>query len=119
MRPTDLALPPPEARLALEALSESARQHAAAARHEMALDQLRPVRKHEAITRIMASGINPTTGKPHSYSSAEQLAETDQAYARHLEELRDALAARITAAAEQRAAELRAEYLIYASRLAA
>lgn len=112
----DLTLLPPEARLALEALAESARRHAALIRHEMALDHLRPVRKHEAIARIMASGLNPMTGKPHSYSSAETLAETDPEYAHQLAELRDAVAARATAAAEQRAAELLAEYLVYSAR---
>jgi hypothetical protein len=118
MTTLDTTLLPPDARAALEALTEAASRHAASARHEMALEQLRPVRKHEAITRIMGTGLNPMTGKPHSYSSAELLVEADPEYTRHLEDLREAVAARITAAAEQRAAELLAEYLVYARRAA-
>lgn len=119
MPPLDPTLLPREAQTALEALAASAQHHAATARHEMALEHLKPIRKHEAITRIMASGTNPMTGKLHSYSSAETLAETDAEYAQHLAQLRDAVAARITAAAEQRAAELMAEYVMWAPRRAA
>ncbi|HOX20365.1 MAG TPA: hypothetical protein PLI70_05520 [Gemmatimonadales bacterium] len=114
--PTQL---PPEARAALDALTESARLHAAAARREMALERVRPVLKHQAIVRIMATGLNPTTGKAFSYTSAEALSESDPEYAQHLAQLREAVAERILASAEQRAAELLAEYLVYAPRRAA
>jgi len=34
----------------------------------------------DAINRIMASGDNPQTGKPHSASSAEKIKETDEQF---------------------------------------
>lgn len=50
-----------------------AEQEAGLTAREMELEHSRPVRKHEAILRIMERQVQPS-GKPHSYSSAEALA---------------------------------------------
>ena len=64
-----------------------AKVEAEATYEEMRLEAERPVQKHAAILRIMQNQTAPS-GKPHSYSSAEALAETDAEYAAFLEEQR-------------------------------
>lgn len=46
--------------------------------------------KMAAIDRIMASGDNPHTGKPWSFSAAEAAVNTDEEYATYLQRLREA-----------------------------
>lgn len=70
-------------------------QEAALTAREMELEYLRSVRKIDAIRRIMDSGPNPASGKPHSFSSAEAIVETDAEYAAHLGVQRDVAQKRI------------------------
>jgi hypothetical protein len=70
---------------------------AAAVTHEMELEDTRHIVKLNAIEHIMGSGDNKLTGKPHSFSSAEAMVNTDDVYAEHLKKLRDAARARIVA----------------------
>jgi hypothetical protein len=65
--------------------------------HEMALEDNRHVVKLFAIEHIMSSGDNKLTGKPHSFSSAEAVVHTDDNYAAHLANLRNAARNRIIA----------------------
>lgn len=60
--------------------------------------------KLAAIERIMKSGDNPFTNKPHSFSSAEAAVSTDPVYAQHLEDLAKAQYNRIIARAKYDAA---------------
>jgi hypothetical protein len=64
---------------------------------EMRLEDNRIAVKLAAIERIMASGDNSLTGKPHSYSSAESIVTTDMQYQDYLAEMRNAVRARIIA----------------------
>lgn len=64
---------------------------------EQTLEDNRINIKLAAITRIMAAGDNPLTGKPHSFSSAETIVGTDAEYQDYLERLRNAVRDRILA----------------------
>lgn len=77
---------------------------------EMALEDSRINAKLAAIERIMAAGDNQLTGKPHSFSSAEGIVNTDAQYQDYLERQRDAVRQRILARGNYEAA-------IYAARL--
>jgi hypothetical protein len=66
---------------------------------EMKLMDERHVVKMQAIDEIMASGDNPKTGKPYSFSSAEAQVESHPAYAAHLGKLREAARDRVLAKA--------------------
>jgi hypothetical protein len=70
---------------------------AAAVTHEMELEDTRHVVKLNAVEHIMGSGDNKLTGKPHSFSSAEAMVNTDDVYAAHLKKLREAARDRIVA----------------------
>jgi hypothetical protein len=63
---------------------------------EMAYEDNRHNVKMQVIERLMA-GENKLTGKPHSFSSAETAAASDPAYTDYLEQLRNAVRARILA----------------------
>lgn len=65
--------------------------------NETALEDGRIAEKLAAIERIMAAGDNVLTGKPHSFSSAEAMVNTDPAYQDYLARQRDAVRARILA----------------------
>lgn len=67
---------------------------------EMELMDRRHVVKMQAIDEIMASGDNPKTGKPHSFSSAEAQVESHPAYAEHLGKIREAARDRVLAKAK-------------------
>ena len=67
-----------------------ATEYAAAVAHEMKLEDERIGVKMAAIDRIMKSGDNALTGKPHSFSSAESVVNTDKEYAEYLSKQRDA-----------------------------
>jgi hypothetical protein len=75
---------------ATEALAE-------AVSNEMSLEDGRAKIKMEAVQRIMAAGDNPMTSKPHSFSSAEAVANTDKVYNDYLATVRQAAVQRILA----------------------
>ncbi len=81
----------------LKQQEEAKQQYAEAVSNEMSLEDARAKAKMEAVQRIMASGDNPMTSKPHSYSSAEAIVKTDRIYSDYLAKLREAAAARINA----------------------
>jgi hypothetical protein len=64
---------------------------------EQSLEDNRINTKLAAIDRIMARGDNSFTGKPHSFSSAEAIVNTDEDYQAYLERLRLAVRDRIIA----------------------
>lgn len=64
---------------------------------EMRLEDERIAHKLAAIDRIMSAGENKFTGKPHSFSSAEALVNTDFDYQEYLSRLRAAVRDRIIA----------------------
>lgn len=77
---------------------------AVAVTNETNMENARHGVKLAAIERIMKSGDNPLTGKPHSFSSAEAAVSTDPIYAQHLEDLAQAQYNRILARAKYDAA---------------
>lgn len=64
---------------------------------EQALEDARINIKLAAIERIMSRGDNALTGKPHSFSSAESVVNTDEEYQSYLERQREAVRTRILA----------------------
>ena len=64
---------------------------------ELRLEDERITHKLAAIDRIMTRGDNSFTGKPHSYSSAESVVNTDEEYQSYLATLRSATRDRIIA----------------------
>lgn len=64
---------------------------------EMVLEDSRINAKLAAIDRIMAAGDNQFTGKPHSFSSAEAIVNTDEQYQSYLEQQRNAVRERVLA----------------------
>lgn len=77
---------------------------AVAVTRETTLENGRHAVKLAAIERIMKSGDNPMTGKPHSFSSAEAAVSLDAQYADYLERLAQAQHERIVARARYDAA---------------
>lgn len=75
-------------------------KYAKAVGAEMALEDARAGIKMAAVQRIMASGDNPMTSKPHSYSSAEAIVNTDREYSNYLAKMREAAVNRIMAKGE-------------------
>lgn len=80
-----------------------------AVKEELTLEDLRANIKFAAIDRIMKSGDNPLTGKPHSASSAEAIVNLDPEYAAYLTQIRDAVARKIRAKAQYDAAVVAAK----------
>jgi hypothetical protein len=78
-------------------IEASAHNLAEAVAKEQSLEDNRINVKMAAIERIMSSGDNPLTGKPHSFSSAEALVGTDADYQTYLERQREAVKTRILA----------------------
>ena len=70
---------------------------AVAVTRETTLENGRHAVKLAAIERIMKSGDNAMTGKPHSFSSAEAAVSTDLQYSNYLEDLARAQHERIIA----------------------
>jgi hypothetical protein len=64
---------------------------------EQSLEDARINIKLAAIERIMSRGDNTLTGKPHSFSSAEAVVNTDDEYQEYLERQRNAVRNRIIA----------------------
>ncbi len=75
-----------------------------AVKEEMTFEDNRHAVKFAAVERIMASGDNPLTGKPHSASSAEAIVNLDPEYSGYLTQIRDAVARKIRARAQYDAA---------------
>jgi len=71
---------------------------------EMLLEDNRINVKLAAIDRIMSAGDNQLTGKPHSFSSAEAIVNTDEQYQEYLERQRNAVRNRVVARAAYEAA---------------
>jgi hypothetical protein len=80
-----------------DTITAAAAALAAAVRRESELEDNRTAVKMSAIERIMKRGDNPLTGKPHSFSSAEALVNTDIPYSDYLGQCRDAAHDRIIA----------------------
>lgn len=78
-------------------INNAARELAEATVAEMALEDSRITAKVAAIDRIMSAGDNTFTGKPHSFSSAEAIVNTDETYQSYLERQRNAVRDRILA----------------------
>lgn len=93
-------------------IETAAEQLANATLVEQRLEDERIAHKLAAIDRIMARGDNTFTGKPHSFSSAEAVVNTDDEYQSYLAQIRSAMRDRILARGNYDAA-------IAAARLAA
>lgn len=78
-------------------IEEAYEKYATAAEAEMLLEDGRAEVKNAATQRIMQAGDNPLTGKPHSFSSADAIVNTDAEYAEYLAKVRAATIARIRA----------------------
>lgn len=78
-------------------VADAAQNLADATAAEMKLEDERIAHKLMAIDRIMSSGDNQMTGKPHSYSSAESIVNTDEQYQEYLGRIRAAVRNRIIA----------------------
>lgn len=78
-------------------ITDATRLLAEAVHNEQTLEDNRINVKLAAIERIMAAGDNQFTGKPHSFSSAEAVVNTDADYQLYLERQRDAVRTRILA----------------------
>jgi len=76
---------------------------------EMSLEDGRAKVKMEAVQRIMDAGDNPMTGKPHSFSSAEAMANTDKVYSDYLATVRQAAVQRILARGRYESALIEAQ----------
>lgn len=68
----------------IEAARLQAVEVAELTRRESELEAERPLAKYSAVLRVAASGVQPLSGKAHSFSSAEELVESDPVYAEHL-----------------------------------
>lgn len=78
-------------------ITDAAKVLADAVMAEQALEDARINAKLSAIDRIMSRGDNQFTGKPHSFSSAEAVVNTDEEYQTYLERQRNAVRDRILA----------------------
>jgi len=87
----------PTAEALVENILQAARRLADATAAEGALEDNRHNVKFAVTERIMTSGDNKLTGKPHSFSSAEAAATADEEYMNYLERLRSATRERILA----------------------
>ena len=85
-------------------ISDAANNLADAMAAEMKLEDERVTHKLAAIDRIMSRGDNPLTSKPHSYSSAESIVNTDETYQEYLGQIRTAVRNRIIARGSYEAA---------------
>jgi hypothetical protein len=78
-------------------IENTVKNYAEAVKAEMFFEDSRAQVKMAAVQRIMRAGDNAMTGKPHSYSSAEAIVNTDREYSDYLGKLREAAVARILA----------------------
>ena len=96
------------ARNAIEAVRKAGTALAFAISHEAQLIREKPVRKVDAIRRIMQAE-NGLTGKPHSATSAEAVVETDPEYLVYLRQSTEAVVRRELTRVELVAARLEAQ----------
>lgn len=78
-------------------IENAAGRLAEAVAYETRLEDERITEKLAAIDRIMLAGDNPFTSKPHSFSSAEAIVNTDSVYREYLARQREAVRERILA----------------------
>lgn len=97
---------------ALRALMDAGRELQLAVRREHEALYARPIAKIEAIERIMRSGDNPLTGKPHSASSAETFVERDAEYTDRYRMITAAVLNRMDAEAKYDIARFEAEFAV-------
>lgn len=90
---------------------------ALAKKREMVLEYERPLLKSEAIARIMGKDDPQKDGK--KYSAATELVATDEVYAMHLEDQRNATADTIRAEGAYKAAGFICRYLTAGAEVAA
>lgn len=88
----------------ISSIADAAQNLADATAAEMKLEDERITHKLAAIDRIMAGGDNQFTSKPHSYSSAEGIVNTDEQYQEYLGRIRAAVRDRIMARGRYEAA---------------
>lgn len=81
----------------VEQIKYTCENYANAVKIEMTLEDNRAKVKMTAVQRIIRAGDNPMTGKPHSYSSAEAIVNTDNEYSDYLGKMREAAVNRIVA----------------------
>ncbi len=92
----------------LAVFEAEAERYALAVGAEMDCEGEKPEAKLNAIRRLMQHP-NELTGKPHSASSAEAIAETDPEYGAFLRRRRDAVIAKLRAQGRLEAARLRVQ----------
>lgn len=92
-----------------ENIKTAAKKLSDAVRRQMTLEKDRHVIKMAAISRIVASGDNPLTAKPHSFSSAEAVVHTDAEYDAHLSNIIDATCDKLIAVGDYDAAVAEAQ----------
>jgi hypothetical protein len=90
-------------------IRSAAKDLAETIRQQMTLEKDRHTIKVAAIDRIIKSGDNPMTGKPHSFSSAEAQVHADAEYDAHLSKIIDSTVAKILAVGNYDAAVAEAE----------
>jgi hypothetical protein len=88
-------------------------RYAEAKKHEMALEDQRPLVKSEAISRTMSMPDPQKDGKLYSATAAETIVMTDKVYALHRADQGEAVAATIRAEAAYKAACYRAQCLTF------
>lgn len=89
---------------AADNIRAAAKKLSDAVRAQMTLEKDKSPIKLAAISRIVASGDNPLTGKPHSFSSAEAVVHNDAEYDAHLTKIIDATCDKLIAVGEYDAA---------------
>ena len=92
-----------------ERIINAARDLADAVLAKQELEDNRIHVKMAAIERIMTGGENPATGKAWSFSAAEAVVNTDDEYARYLQQQREAVRAEIIARGNYAAATYKHE----------
>lgn len=89
---------------AADNIRNAAQKLSAAVRAQMTLEKEKAPLKLAAISRIVAAGDNPLTGKPHSFSSAEAVVHNDAEYDAHITKIIDATCDKLLAVGEYDAA---------------
>ncbi len=104
---------------AIAELSRRASLLADAKTKESELELSRPLIKSEAIARIMGKDDPQKDGKKYSATAAEALVNTDEVYAMHLADQREAVRETITAGAAYEAMKFICRYITAAADVAA
>lgn len=93
----------------LKNIADATEHYAQSVANEMSVEDGRTAVKMAAVQRIMAAGDNPMTNKPHSFSSAEAIVNTDRDYSDYLAKLRETVSNRILARGRYESALLEAQ----------